>query len=82
MMPGARAVLRRLVDLGGTGTYDEFREHLIGRPERPMPQGQIGGKLTSIRAVRRGIGPNNKINVLSSMTAYASTGSSSPSWTA
>lgn len=64
VMPDARPVLRRLVDLGGTGTCDEFREHFIGRPERPMPQGQIGGKLTSIRAVRRGIGPNNKTNVL------------------
>jgi hypothetical protein len=64
VMPGARAVLRRLVEVGGTATYDDIREYFINHPETPIPQGKIGGALTSVRAVRRRIGPANRTNVL------------------
>ncbi|WP_367325960.1 hypothetical protein [Streptomyces sp. HUAS ZL42] len=64
VMPGARAVLRRLVDLGGTAPYDDIRQHFADHPETPIPLGKIGGTLTSIRAVRRRIGPDNKTKVL------------------
>ncbi|MFF3256394.1 hypothetical protein ACFYWP_36655 [Actinacidiphila glaucinigra] len=64
MMPGARAVLRRVVELGGTASYEDIREHFSNHPETPIPQGKIGGALTSVRAVRRQIGPDNRINGL------------------
>ncbi|MFF4260405.1 hypothetical protein ACFY1L_55735 [Streptomyces sp. NPDC001663] len=64
VMPGARAVLRRLVELGGTASYDDIREYFIDHPEMPIPQGKIGGVLTSVRAVRRRIGPDNRTRVL------------------
>lgn len=64
VMPGARAVLRRVVEVGGTATYDDIREHFTNHPETPIPQGKIGGVLTSVRAVRRRIGPDNRTNVL------------------
>ncbi|MFG2794616.1 hypothetical protein [Streptomyces sp. NPDC048419] len=64
VMPGARAVLRRLVEVGGTATYDDIREHFIDHPQTPIPQGKIGGVLTSVRAVRRRIGPRNRADVL------------------
>ncbi|WP_185124540.1 hypothetical protein [Streptomyces sp. TLI_185] len=64
VMPGARAVLRRLVEVGGTASYDDIREHFIHHPETPIAQGRIGGVLTSIRAVRRRIGPDNNTRVL------------------
>ncbi|MEU6258625.1 hypothetical protein [Streptomyces sp. NPDC047043] len=64
VMPGARAVLRRLVELGGTASYDDVRGHFIHHPETPIPHGKIGGALTSVRAVRRRIGPDNRTNVL------------------
>jgi hypothetical protein len=64
VMPGARAVLRRVVEVGGTATYDDIREHFIDHPATPIPRGKIGGALTSVRAVRRRIGPDNRTNVL------------------
>jgi len=64
VMPGARAVLRRLVEVGGTASYDAIRERFIHHPATPIPRGKIGGVLTSVRAVRRRIGPDNKTNVL------------------
>ncbi|WP_055534638.1 hypothetical protein [Streptomyces graminilatus] len=64
VMPGARAVLRRLVELGGTASYDDVQEHFAYHPDMPIPRGRIGGTLTSIRAVRRRIGPGSKTNVL------------------
>ncbi|WP_432154992.1 hypothetical protein [Streptomyces tricolor] len=64
VMPGARAVLRRLVDLGGTATYDDIQEHFVDHPETPIPRARIGGTLTSVRAVRRRIGPDNNTRLL------------------
>ncbi|WP_405853831.1 hypothetical protein OG407_00250 [Streptomyces sp. NBC_01515] len=63
-VPGARAVLRRLVELGGTASYDDIQDHFAGHPETPIAQGKIGGTLTSIRAVRRWVGPDNRADVL------------------
>ncbi|KMS67248.1 hypothetical protein ACM01_43575 [Streptomyces viridochromogenes] len=63
-MPGARAVLRRLVELGGTASYDEIQEHFADHPTTPIPQNRIGGTLTSIRAVRQRIGPDNRSKLL------------------
>ncbi|MGW0580468.1 hypothetical protein ACWD25_31940 [Streptomyces sp. NPDC002920] len=48
-------MLRRLVELGGTASYDDIREHFIDHPGTPIPQGKIGG-------VR--IGPDNRTDVL------------------
>jgi hypothetical protein len=64
VVPGARAVLRRLVELGGTASYDDIQDHFANHPETPIAQGKIGGTLTSIRAVRRRVGPNNRVDVL------------------
>jgi hypothetical protein len=44
LMPGARAVLRRVTDLWQT-------------PVAPIPKSRTGGRLTSIKAVQRHIGP-------------------------
>ncbi|WP_329347544.1 hypothetical protein OG226_02000 [Streptomyces sp. NBC_01261] len=55
----ARAVLRRIADLGGTATYDEIQHYFAGHPDTPIPPKAIGGTLTSIRAVRRRIGPDS-----------------------
>jgi hypothetical protein len=63
-MPRARAVLRRLVEVGGTATYDDIRKHFLNHPETPIAQGRIGGVLTSVRAERRRIGPDNNTRVL------------------
>jgi len=63
-MPGARAVLRRPVEVGGTASCDDIREHFIDHPATPIPRGKIGGVLTSVRAVRRRIGPDNRTHVL------------------
>lgn len=64
VMPGARAVLRRMVELGGTASFEEVQEHFADHPVTPIEPKKIGGTLTSIRAVRRRIGPDNKTNVL------------------
>ncbi|MGW0836576.1 hypothetical protein [Streptomyces prunicolor] len=64
VVPGARAVLRRLVELGGTASYHDIHDHFAGHPETPIPRGRIGGTLTSIRAVRRRVGPDNRADVL------------------
>lgn len=64
VMPGARAVLRRIVELGGTASYDAVQEHFAQHPETPIGQGKIGGVLTSVRAVRRRVGPDNNTRVL------------------
>ncbi|MFF4354916.1 hypothetical protein [Streptomyces sp. NPDC001530] len=64
VMPGARAVLRRLVEVGGTATFDEVKEHFASHPTVPIEPKKIGGTLTSIRAVRRRIGPDNRTNLL------------------
>jgi hypothetical protein len=64
LMPGARAVLRRLVELGGTATYDDIQTHFASHPETPIEPKKIGGTLTSVRAVRRRIGPDNRTQLL------------------
>ncbi|MEU0413601.1 hypothetical protein ABZ307_38225 [Streptomyces griseorubiginosus] len=64
LMPGARAVLRRLVEVGGTATYDDIQTHFAGHPETPIEPKRIGGTLTSVRAVRRRIGPDNRTQLL------------------
>jgi hypothetical protein len=64
VMPGARAVLRRLVELGGTATFDDIQEHFAGHPTTPIPKNKIGGTLTGIRAVRRRVGPDSRSTVL------------------
>ncbi|MDX2675044.1 hypothetical protein [Streptomyces soliscabiei] len=33
VMPRVRAVLRRLVEVGGTATYDDLQAHFAGHPE-------------------------------------------------
>ncbi|MGR4852084.1 hypothetical protein [Streptomyces sp. LARHCF252] len=57
LMPGARAVLRRIVEMGGTATYDEAQQHFADHPTAPIPRAKIGGSLTSVKAVQRRVGP-------------------------
>ncbi|MFH8694539.1 hypothetical protein [Streptomyces chartreusis] len=64
VLPGARAVRRRLVELGGTASYGEVQECFADHPTTPIPPNKIGGTLTSIRAVRRRVGPDNRSNIL------------------
>ncbi|MFF0016228.1 DUF6292 family protein [Streptomyces sp. NPDC005374] len=62
VMPRARAVLRRLVEVGGTATHDDIQAHFAGHPETPLPTTEPSG--------------------WNETRAYASTGSSPPSWKA
>ncbi|WP_328980637.1 hypothetical protein [Streptomyces canus] len=64
VVPGARAVLRRLVEVGGTASYEEVQDHFALHPETPIDRTRIGGTLTSVRAVRRRVGPDNRSNLL------------------
>ncbi|MER5509379.1 hypothetical protein ABT052_29180 [Streptomyces sp. NPDC002766] len=64
LMPGARTVLRHIADVGGSATYDDVQAHFAGHPETPIPRNRIGGTLTSVRAVRRRIGPDNNNRLL------------------
>ncbi len=64
VMPGARAVLRRVVDLGGMASYDDIQDFFADHPETPIPRGRIGGTLTSVRAVCRRTGPDNNTRLL------------------
>ncbi|MFI1702240.1 hypothetical protein ACH419_40760 [Streptomyces bobili] len=57
LMPGARAVLRRIVDLGGTASYDDVQQHFADHPTAPISPAKIGGTLTSVQAVQRRVGP-------------------------
>ncbi|WP_259334232.1 hypothetical protein [Streptomyces umbrinus] len=57
LMPGARAVLRRITDLGGTASYDDVQQHFDGHPTHPIPPSKIGGTLASFKAVQRRVGP-------------------------
>ncbi|MEU5200372.1 hypothetical protein AB0G86_41090 [Streptomyces scabiei] len=59
LMPGARAVLRRITELGGTGSYDDVQQHFAHHPTHPIPISRIGGALTSVRAVQRRVGPDS-----------------------
>ncbi|MFF7845279.1 hypothetical protein ACFZC6_42050 [Streptomyces ossamyceticus] len=58
LMPGARAVLRRITELGGTASYDDVQHHFAHHPTHPIPISRIGGTLTSVRAVQRHLGPD------------------------
>ncbi|MFF3968045.1 hypothetical protein ACFYZI_41660 [Streptomyces griseorubiginosus] len=57
LMPGARAVLRRITELGGTASYDDVQQYFAHHPTHPIPISRIGGTLTSVRAVQRHLGP-------------------------
>ncbi|MFD9445592.1 hypothetical protein ACFWBR_42670 [Streptomyces sp. NPDC060006] len=56
--PGARAVLHRITNLGGTASYDDIQRYFADHPTVPIPPSRIGGTLTSIKAVQRRIGPD------------------------
>nr|WP_024126148.1 hypothetical protein [Streptomyces sp. FR1]AHE38766.1 Hypothetical protein pFRL2_91c [Streptomyces sp. FR1] len=58
LMPGARAVLRRITELGGTVSYDDVQQHFAHHPTHSIPISRIGGTLTSVRAVQRHLGPD------------------------
>ncbi|MGW9400628.1 hypothetical protein [Streptomyces sp. NPDC055642] len=58
LMPGARAVLSRITDLGGTASYDDVQQHFAEHSVTPIPPSRIGGTLTSIKAVQRRVGPD------------------------
>ncbi|MEV6594996.1 hypothetical protein [Streptomyces acidicola] len=57
LAPGARAVLRRITDLGGAASYDDVQQHFADHPTTPIPPSRIGGTLTSFKAVQRRNGP-------------------------
>ncbi|MFF7551244.1 hypothetical protein ACFZCU_47805 [Streptomyces canus] len=63
MVPGARTVLRRLAEVGGTASYEEVQDHFAVHPTTPIDPKRIGGTLTSIRALRRRVGPDNRSNL-------------------
>ncbi|WP_432198246.1 hypothetical protein [Streptomyces sp. bgisy027] len=58
LMPGARAVLRRITELGGTASYEDVQQHFADHPTHPIPPSKIGGTLTSVKAVQRHVGPD------------------------
>ncbi|MFG2455496.1 hypothetical protein ACGFWE_00180 [Streptomyces sp. NPDC048523] len=64
MAPGSRAVLRRLVDVGGTASFDDVQDHFAGHPQAPIDLRRIGGTLTSIRAAGCRARPDNRFNLL------------------
>ncbi|MFF5497894.1 hypothetical protein [Streptomyces aquilus] len=43
LMPAARAVLRRITEVGGTASYDDVQQHFAHHPTRPIPISLIGG---------------------------------------
>ncbi|MGW7819968.1 hypothetical protein ACWGLF_17895 [Streptomyces puniciscabiei] len=58
LMPGARAVLRRITVVGGTASYEDVQHYFAGHPTAPIPPARIGGTLTSLKAVQRRVGPD------------------------
>lgn len=64
LTPGARAVLRRITELGRTSTYDAVQQHFAAHPSTPIPLSRIGGALTSFHAVQRRIGPTDADRLL------------------
>ncbi|WP_406429991.1 hypothetical protein OHB00_50015 [Streptomyces sp. NBC_00631] len=58
LVPGARAVLRRITELGGTASYEDVQHHFADRPTNPIPPSKIGGTLTSVKAAQRRVGPD------------------------
>ncbi|MFD5341552.1 hypothetical protein [Streptomyces hawaiiensis] len=57
LVPGARAVLRRITELGGAASYEDVQHHFAEHPAFPSPPSKIGGTLTSVKAVQRRTGP-------------------------
>ncbi|AEM88569.1 hypothetical protein [Streptomyces violaceusniger] len=57
LMPGARAVLCRITDLGGTTSFDEVQQYFANHPTTPIATAKMGGTLTSIKAVQRRVAP-------------------------
>ncbi|GLV76271.1 hypothetical protein ACH4VS_25930 [Streptomyces hygroscopicus] len=53
LIPGARAVLRRITDLGGTASSDEVQQYFADHPTAPITKAKIGGTLTSIPALKQ-----------------------------
>jgi len=64
VMPGARAVLRRLVEVGGTATFGEVQDYFAGHSTTPIEAKRIGGTLTSVCAVRRRIDADGRSDLL------------------
>ncbi|MDQ0408681.1 hypothetical protein ABVB69_34960 [Streptomyces sp. NPDC000349] len=60
LMPRAREVIRRVVDVGGTATYDSVQQYFAPA----IPRSKIGGTLTSVQAVVRRLGPDNRAKLL------------------
>jgi hypothetical protein len=57
LVPGTRAVLRRITELGGAASYEDVQHHFAEHPAFPIPPSKIGGTLTSVKAVQRRTGP-------------------------
>jgi hypothetical protein len=64
LMPRARAVLRRIVEMDGTASYDEVQQYFAVHPTNPIPRTKIGGALTSVKAVQRHVGPEGAAHLL------------------
>ncbi|GAA2345652.1 hypothetical protein SVIO_109900 [Streptomyces violaceusniger] len=64
LIPGARTVLHRITDLGGTASFDELQQYFTDHPTTPITKTKIGGTLTSIPAVQRCIGPAGSARLL------------------
>lgn len=47
LTPGARAVLRRITDLGGTASSDQVQQYSADRPTTPITKAKTGETLTS-----------------------------------
>ncbi|MBO3682501.1 hypothetical protein J5X86_47450 [Streptomyces sp. NEAU-YJ-81] len=63
-MPGARAVLRRITDLGGTASFDEVQQYFANHPISPITKAKMRGTLTSIKAVQRRVAPTGASRLL------------------
>lgn len=57
LMPGARAVVRYIVEMGGTAPYGQVQQYFANHPTDPITRTKIGGSLTSVKAVQRRVGP-------------------------
>ncbi|SEB31141.1 MULTISPECIES: hypothetical protein [Streptomyces] len=64
LMPGARAVLRRITDLGGTTSFGEVQQYFADHPTTPIATAKLGGTLTSIKAVQRRVAPTGAPRLL------------------
>ncbi|MFI6808949.1 hypothetical protein ACIBO6_28740 [Streptomyces luteogriseus] len=58
LVPGARAVVRRITELGGTASYQDVQHHFAENSTLRIPPSKIGGTLTSVKAVQRRVGPD------------------------